>query len=132
MEVEKSNCNFTATEEQWLDVLKGNKSYNNVTFFNNYYNENEIALSIFKYRNVLLNKQNKIKNIDKVDNLYKSIINKDYQSIKKEFEEMFLEVFDDDDINIIIKMIDSKEKLMNLIQLHNKKLNRLMYLITIL
>lgn len=126
----KTMNDFTTEENKWLKVLSKDKNYNEQEFLDNYLEENEIILSIFKYRNYLINKQN-VDNIDKLKMALNAICNKNYDLIKEIFEVMFLEPLSEQDINIMIYVIKTKEILSKIIQLHNiKKTNRLMSILT--
>ena len=125
--------NFLESEKEWLEVLKNDKNYKDVEFFNTYLDESEVTLSIFRYRNYLVSKQNDIRNIDKASEIMEYILNKKNDLIKKELEEMFLEPVSKVEIRSIINIITTQEKLIDLITLHNKKkTNRLMSLLLIL
>jgi hypothetical protein len=125
--------NFTKFENEWLEILKKDKNYNDAEFFNTYLNESEITLSIFRYRNYLVSKQNDIRNIDKASEIMEYILNENYNLIENKFEEMFLEPVSKVEIRSIINIVTIQEKLIDLIGLHNrKKANRLMSLLTIL
>lgn len=123
--------NFTGDEMDWLEALKQNKNYNYEEFISNFYKKNSKMLSIAKYRNYLLNNQSNNENNNKTKEMMELINNKDYQLIKKEFEKMFLESFEEMDIDIIINIIKNEDVLQKVIQIHNnKKTDRLMSILT--
>ncbi|WP_297419022.1 hypothetical protein [Clostridium sp.] len=126
VKIEKSFENFSETEVELLNVLSIDKNYNIDYFFNNFLENNRIFLSIWEYRNYLIEKQNGIKNLEKIDIVMEAIDQSNIVTIKGFFEEMFLEPISESCISVILSKIKTKERLAEIIQIHNlKKFNRI-------